>query len=134
MDEPVWVRQDVVLAIHQRQLAEHGGGSGVRDIAMLESALARPRNLLAYSLGEPDLAALAATYAFGIVKNHPFLDGNKRTGYVVCRTFLLLNGFDLVASQEEKYLTFVKLAEGELDEQGLAQWVKSRLVHLATRM
>lgn len=127
MDEPIWIRQDVVLVIHQRQLAEHGGGSGVRDTGTLESALARPQNLFACSQGKPDLAALAASYAFGIVKNHPFVDGNKRTGYVVCRTFPLLNGCDMVASQEEKYITFLSLAEGRLDEQSLAMWIRSRL-------
>ena len=128
MDEPVWIRADVVLAIHQRQLAEHGGANGVRELGMLDSALARPKNLFAYGHSRVDLAELAASYAFGMVRNHPFIDGNKRTGYVVCRTFLLLNGFDLVASPEEKYLTFLSLAEGRLDEDSLAQWLRSRLI------
>ncbi|MES2460133.1 MAG: type II toxin-antitoxin system death-on-curing family toxin, partial [Armatimonadota bacterium] len=102
--EPIWLREDVVLAIHRRQLAEHGGSEGVRDSGLLSSALARPQNLLAYGEPTPDLPSLAAAYAFGIVRNHPFVDGNKRTGYVVCRTFLIINGQDITASQQEKYL------------------------------
>ena len=120
MSEPIWIRQDVVRAIHLRQLAEHGGGAGVCDPGMLESALARPRNLLAYSMTRPDLAQLAAAYAWGIAKNHPFVDGNKRTAYVVCRTLLLLNGCDVAASAEEKYETSLRLAYGELSEDELA--------------
>lgn len=127
MAEPIWVRTDVVLAIHQRQLAEHGGGEGVRDINVLESALARPQNLWAYSDPVPDVAALAASYAFGICRNHAFVDGNKRTAFVVCRTFLRLNGFDLNAPRDEKYLTFLRLAEGETDEAALAGWIRPHL-------
>lgn len=127
MGEPVWVRDDVVRAIHLRQLAEHGGAQGIRDVGLLESALARPKNLWAYSDPAPDLAALAASYAFGVVKNHPFVDGNKRTGFVLLRTFLLLNGHDLKASREEKYLKFVSLASGAIEEVGLADWVRSAL-------
>ena len=123
MKEPVWIREDVVLAIHRRQLAEHGGGEGTRDPSLLDSALARPKNLLAYTGGEPDLPRLAACYAWGLVRNHPFVDGNKRTAYVVCRTFLWLNGLDLEASQEEKYLNFLQLAEGRLSEEELALWI-----------
>ncbi|HEV8581023.1 MAG TPA: type II toxin-antitoxin system death-on-curing family toxin [Thermoanaerobaculia bacterium] len=129
MGEPVWVREDVVLAIHRRQLSEHGGGGGVRDPGLLDSALARPKNLLAYS-GESDLALLAASYAWGLARNHPFVDGNKRTAYVVCRTFLRLNGRDLDASQEEKYLTFLQLAEDRLTEQDLAAWIRQHLIQL----
>jgi death-on-curing protein len=128
MGEPVWVRDDVVLAIHHRQLAEHGGGEGIRDPGLLDSALARPKNLLADSMEEPDLAQLAASYAWGLTRNHPFVDGNKRTAYVVCRTFLRLNGRDLDASQEEKYLTFLRLAEGRLTEEDLAGWIREPLV------
>ena len=127
MGEPVWVREDVVLAIHQRQLAEHGGGSGVRDPGLLGSALARPKNLLAYSEPAADLAALAASYAYGIAKNHPFVDGNKRTAFVVCRTFLLINGHDLDASREQKYRTFLALAEGAIAEDELTTWIRERL-------
>ena len=127
MAEPVWIREDVVRAVHRRQLAEHGGKDGVRDTGMLESALARPKNLPAYSATPPDLAQLAAAYAFGIIKNHPFVDGNKRTSYVVCRTFLLLNGRDLRASQEEKYEAFYRLASGDLSEEELTVWLRQRM-------
>jgi len=92
MVEPVWVRDDVVLAIHRRQLAEHGGGGGIRDEGLLASALARPKNLLAYSGEQPDLAALAASYAYGIARNHPFVDGNKRTALAACLVVLEANG------------------------------------------
>jgi death-on-curing protein len=128
MDEPRWVRGDVVLAIHQRQLAEHGGSAGVRDAGLLASAVPRHQNLLAYSEQPPDLAALAATYAFGILRNHPFVDGNKRTALIVARTFLKLNGSDLAASQEEKYLALMRLAQGYLSEEEFAAWVRSHLI------
>ena len=126
MPEPVWVRDEVVLAIHHRQLSEHGGLDGVRDVGLLQSALARPRNLGAYS-NESDLAALAAAYAFGISRNHPFIDGNKRTALVVCETFLNLNGLFLQAPREERYLTFLNLADGSLSEEELAAWIRQRL-------
>ena len=125
MTEPVWVKAEVVAAIHRRVLADHGGLEGVRDEGLLQSALNRPANLLGYADAPPDLPALAAAYAFGLVRNHPFNDGNKRTGYVVCRTFLAVNGQDLRASQEEKYLTFLMLAEGRLSEEGLAEWLRN---------
>lgn len=127
----VWVREDVVLAIHLRQLAEHGGGEGIRDEGLLQSALARPQNLLAYSALSPDLASLAAAYAYGIARNHPFVDGNKRTALIVSRLFLLLNGMDLVATQEEKYSTFLALAANELSEENLANWVRQHLASLS---
>ncbi len=124
-DEPVWIRHDTVRAIHLRQLAEHGGSEGVRDEGLLDSALARPKNLLAYSDEPPDLAALAAAYAMGLVKNHPFVDGNKRTAYVVCRVFLILNGNDIQASKEAKYLTFLVAADGSLSENELPDWIRA---------
>ena len=124
MVQPTWIRKDVVLAIHRRQLAEHGGTEGLRDEGPLDSALAKPMNLLAYSEERPDLSDLAAAYAYGIVKNHPFVDGNKRVGYVVCRTFLILNGADIGATQKEKYSTFLKLAEGTIDQHELAGWLR----------
>ena len=127
MAEPIWVRDDVVLAIHRRQLAEHGGAEGIRDAGLLASALARPKNRLAYSGDKPDLAALAASYAYGIAKNHAFLDGNKRVAFVVCRVFLRLNGYDMEASQVEKYLTFINLAAGRVTEEDLAAWIRDRL-------
>jgi len=126
--EPVWIRDDVVRAIHLRQLAEHGGGEGVRDSGLLQSALARPKNLVAYADSAPDLSTLAAAYAIGIIKNHPFVDGNKRTAFVVSRTFLILNGLDLEATKEEKYRTFVKAAAGTLTEDELADWFRSHSV------
>ena len=127
LENVVWVREDVVLAVHLRQLAEHGGGEGIRGEGLLQSALARPQNLLAYGDPPPDLASLAAAYAYGIARNHPFVDGNKRTALIVARLFLLLNGMNLVATQEEKYSTFLSLASGELSEEELANWVR---VHL----
>lgn len=131
MKQPIWVRRDVVLAIHRRQIAEHGGADGIRDEGLLDSALARPQNLLAYAEQPPRLADLAAAYAYGIATNHPFLDGNKRTAFVTCRVFLELNGKSLRASQEEKYLTFLKLAGGEISEEQLARWLSSRLTEAA---
>ncbi len=128
MREPKWIRGDVVLAIHRRQLAEHGGIDGIRDAGLLESALARAQNLWAYSDPKPDIAALAASYAFGIIKNHPFLDGNKRTGYAVCRSFLILNGHDIDATQEQKYEAFLAVASSDLDETGLVEWIRSVLI------
>jgi death-on-curing protein len=121
-----WLRTDAVLAIHRRQLAEHGGGDGVRDIGLLGSALARPQNIAAYE-PDADIARLAAAYAFGIAKDHPFVDGNKRTSLVACRTFLILNGYQLNAAPAEKYLTFLSLAEGTLSEDELAQWLRTRI-------
>ncbi len=128
MREPHWIRGDVALAIHRRQLAEHGGIDGIRDAGLLESALARPQNLWAYSDPKPDISALAASYSFGIIKNHPFLDGNKRTGYVVCRTLLVLNGQDIDATQEQKYEAFLSVASDEIDEAGLVDGLRSVLI------
>jgi len=127
MAETIWVLEETVRAIHQRQIAEHGGSTGLRDEGLLLSALARPQHLVAYSEPAPDLASLAASYAFGIVRNHPFIDGNKRVALVVARTFLLLNGANLEASQEEKYLTFLRLAEGSLQEEELSDWIRQHL-------
>ena len=127
MEEPTWIQDDAALAIHQRQLAEHGGMEGVRDPGMLSSALARPRHLFSYSGDSVDLPALAAAYAFGIARNHPFVDGNKRTAYVVCRTFLIINGSDFEASKQEKYNVFLSLAEGSLSEEQLAEWIREHL-------
>lgn len=119
----VWIHEETVTAVHSRQIAEHGGSDGIRDIGLLQSALARPQNLLAYGEGV-DIASLAAAYAFGIAKNHPFIDGNKRTALVVMRTFLAANDADFKASQEDKYITILKLAEGSLEEDELANWVR----------
>jgi death-on-curing protein len=123
----VWIDRAFALAIHERQLAEHGGGSGVRDEALLESALARPQQLHAYGNPPPDLADLAASLAFGLARNHPFVDGNKRTAHVCYRTFLALNDAQLVASDEEKYMQMLTLAEGSLAEADFAAWLRPRL-------
>jgi death-on-curing protein len=128
MKEPIWLQEAVATAIHRRQLAEHGGLDGIRDSDMLSSALARPKNAFAYSQPKPDIPALAAAYAFGIAKNHPFVDGNKRTAYVLCRTFLKINGHDIEASNLDKYQTFMGLAEGTIAESQLADWIRSKLV------
>lgn len=124
-----WLRTDAVLAMHKRQIAEHGGGGGVRDLGLLESALARPQNIAVYE-PDADIARLAAAYAFGIAKNHPFVDGNKRTSLVACRTFLILNGYQLDASPTDKYLTFLSLAEGTLSEEELAEWLREKAVEM----
>jgi death on curing protein len=121
VSELIWIDLAVVLAIHDEQLAEHGGQAGVRDRGLLESALARPRNQFGY--GESSLARLAAAYAFGISRNHPFLDGNKRTSLVVAELFLELNGLELAASDAACIATFLSLASGELTEDDLARWV-----------
>ena len=122
MSEPVWVRQDVVLAMHEEALMLHGGAEGVRDLGLLESAMTWPKNLFAYSEQSPSLAQLAASYAKGIVANHPFVDGNKRTAFTVSVTFLRLNGIELTATKEDRVLAFWSLADGSLTEEQLANW------------
>lgn len=121
--EPTWIRTELALAIHDRQLAEHGGPAGLGDRGMLESALARPRQLLSYG-SDVDMPRLAAAYAVGIARNHPFADGNKRTAYVVCRTFLVLSAWDLVGDLIERYPIFLGVAEGSLDEEQLTAWLR----------
>ena len=122
----IWVAAAVADAAHLEQLTEHGGGEGVRDVGLLASAMARPQNLALY--GTPDAADLAAAYAFGIARNHPFVDGNKRTSAVVSETFLALNGYALRASDAELVVAMVALAAGELNEAELADWFR---VHMA---
>lgn len=119
---PRWLSERAVLAMHALQIAEHGGGEGVRDLGLLNSALARPLNLAAY--GEPDLPSLAAAYAFGIARNHPFVDGNKRTAFVVAVTFLALNGLDFQASERDVVETILALAAGQLEESALTDWFR----------
>lgn len=123
MDDPIWISKELTVAIHKRQLAEHGGADGIRDEGLLDSALARPRHQFAYEDPTPTIQRLAAAYAFGIARNHAFIDGNKRTAYVVCRTFLILNGFDLTAERADRYRTFLSLAEGSFSESDLATWL-----------
>lgn len=124
----VWITRSLALAIHDRQLAEHGGGSGVRDEALLDSALARPHQRHAYGDPPPDLADLAASLAFGLARNHPFVDGNKRTAHVCYRLFLALNDAELNAGDEDKYIAMIGLADGSLDEAGFAAWLRPRIV------
>jgi len=127
MRKIVWLLEETLKAIHHRQIAEHGGSEGLRDEGLLSSALARPQNLLAYGEPPPDMALLAAAYAYGIARDHPFIDGNKRTALVAARTFLILNGLDLDATQDDKFLTFANLAEGAISEEDLADWIRKRL-------
>lgn len=123
----VWISKRLALAIHDRQLAEHGGSGGVRDEALLDSALARPQQLFAYGDPPPDMAALAASLAFGLARNHPFIDGNKRTAAVCCEVFIRLNSAVLQASDLELYPVYLALAEGSLDETEFAAWLRERL-------
>ncbi|MDG2511437.1 type II toxin-antitoxin system death-on-curing family toxin [Sphingobium yanoikuyae] len=123
--EPVWIEKSVALAIHDRQLAEHSGGTGIRDDAMLESALARPINQWTY--GEDDRCALAAAYAFGVVRNHPFVDGNKRTGWVLARLFLMLNAVAVRFDAADAIRAMLDFAAGTLSEEELADWFRHHL-------
>ncbi|MBK9040670.1 MAG: type II toxin-antitoxin system death-on-curing family toxin [Bdellovibrionales bacterium] len=123
MKEPIWIETHVVLAMHDRLLAEHGGPSGLRDTGLLESALARPRQLLTYD--QPDLAALAAAYVVGIIRNHPFVDGNKRTGFMTGYVFLARNNRQLTASEFEATRLVSALASGELQEEAFADWLRN---------
>jgi death-on-curing protein len=128
VNQPVWVRQDVVLAMHGELLREHGGPEGVRDLGLLESALARPLNIFAYAEPAPSLPRLAAAYAKGIVANHPFVDGNKRAAFAVSVTFLKLNGLEMTAAKEDRVATFWRLAAGEITEDELALWFERNTV------
>ncbi len=123
--EWVWIDPAVVLAVHEEQLAEHGGAAGVRDVGLLESALARPRNLAHY--GEPDVCELAAAYAFGLARNHPFIDGNKRSAFVATELFLMLNGWQLTATDADCVLVMLSLAAGDIDETPFAAWLRDRV-------
>lgn len=121
-----WVRADLIYAVHDRQLAEHGGLDGVRDIGAVESALARPQNLDIY--GEADVAALAAAYAYGLARNHGFADGNKRTAWIAARLFLVDNGYRLRFDPADAVRTMERVAAGEIDEGQLAEWFRQRTV------
>lgn len=117
----IWLDPDVLLAAHDEQLAEHGGASGIRDIGLFESALARAKNLAAY--GQPDAAALAVAYAFGLAKNHPFIDGNKRIALVALESFLMLNGFTLAADDGQAVMVILSVAAGSFTEDELGGWI-----------
>jgi death-on-curing protein len=118
-----WIKENSVLAMHDEQIREHGGLAGIRDLPLLQSALARPQNLEAY--GNPDIADLAAAYAVGIARNHAFLDGNKRTAWVVTETFLLKNSFELIASDRDGVVTMLAVADGTMPEAELAIWLRT---------
>jgi death on curing protein len=128
MKQPKWIAKAVALALHQEQISEHGGSDGMRDDGLLDSALARPQNLFAYS--EPDLFDLAASYASGIAQNHAFIDGNKRTALTVAATFLYIHGLDIVAPKEALYTTVLSLADGSLSEGALAIWFREHTERL----
>ena len=123
----IWISKALALAIHDRQLAEHGGGGGVRDEGMLDSALTRPQQLHAYGDPPPDLAGLAASVAFGLSRNHPFVDGNKRTAAVACEVFIVLNGGSLDAEDHELYPQYLGLADGSIGEAEFAAWLRTRI-------
>lgn len=130
----VWIEKPLALAIHDRQLAEHGGNPGVRDEGLLDSALARPQQLHAYGDPPPDLADLAASLAFGLARNHPFIDGNKRTAAVACEVFIVLNGATLQADDLALYPVYVSLAEGSLPEAEFAAWLRRHIAPAETRL
>ncbi|MBY0509188.1 MAG: type II toxin-antitoxin system death-on-curing family toxin [Rhodospirillaceae bacterium] len=122
-----WIAEEVILAIHGEQLAEHGGPDGVRDRGLLQSALARPQNVVGYKNSSPDAADLAACYGFGIVRNHPFVDGNKRVALVVVELFLALNGFDLIAEDASCVTAVLGLADGSISEEAFSAWLRGNL-------
>lgn len=128
----VWLEEHVVLAVQEEQLAEHGGAQGICDQGLMQSALARPRHLAAY--GEPHVFDLSAAYGFGIARNHPFVDGNKRTAFVAAELFLVLNGFELRAGDADCVLTMLSLAAGELDEMAFAAWLRRNGAPLAAAL
>lgn len=122
MTEPLWLNRDIVIAIHDEQLAIHGGASGLRDEGMLESALDRPRNKWSYEAAE--LPELAASYAFGIARNHPFIDGNKRTSLLALYTFLGINDVEFIVPEAEAAAMILSLAAGEVSEESLTRWIR----------
>lgn len=127
MDEPEWLTEELIRVLHDRQLAEHGGSPGICDEGMLESALARLRQQYAYGGEAVDMASLAAAYAYGLSRNHAFMDGNKRTAAVACELFLELNGYRLVARDEDLYPVFMALAASELEEDELVAWLRENV-------
>lgn len=119
----IWLDKQLILAVHDEQLAEHGGLSGLRDDGLLESALARPEHLAAY--GKPDVAELAASYGYGIARNHPFIDGNKRTAFVTALLFLAFNRYSFKATDSDKVIVMLKVAAGEITEAEFATWIRA---------
>lgn len=130
--EPEWLETANVRLFHKRQLAEHGGMAGLRDENMLMSALAKPQQLWCYGSPPPDICALASAYAYGLAKNHPFLDGNQRTATIACETFLILNGRSFAIGEEEKYPVYLALAAGEISEGDFAEWLRETTRPLAS--
>jgi len=127
----VWLQPEVLIAVHEAQLAEHGGASGTRNMGLFESAIARPFNLDVYGLPDgraPDVAALAAAYGYGISRNHPFIDGNKRTGFVAMELFLRLNGWQLTATDGDCVMTMLAVAAGDISEEAFADWLRTHVV------
>lgn len=129
--DPIWINLRVIKSFHDRQINEHGGLPGLRDEGLLLSAMSRPENVYYYTEPKPDIAELAAAYGFGLSKNYPFNDANKRTALIAIRLFLKLNGYDLSASQHEKYMTIIHVAASELSESELADWIRSKIIELA---
>ncbi len=126
MKDWIWLDGDVLLAVHDEQLAEHGGQAGVRDMTLFDSALARAQQAAAY--GTPDIATLAAAYGYGISRNHPFLDGSKRTAFVAVELFLMLNGYRLAASDVDCVITMLEVASGNITEPDFATWINRHLI------
>ena len=126
MNEPIWVRRDVIELLHTQSIAEHGGADGLRDEGLLESALARPKNLFANE-GVEDPSRLAASYTFGLAKNHPFVDGNKRAAFIAAGLFLRLNGYRLIADQAQATLVILSVAAGSFGEDELADWIRKNI-------
>jgi death-on-curing protein len=124
MNEPIWIRREALLFLHSASLAAHGGASGIRDEGLLDSALARPRNRFLYE-PETDIAGLAASYAFGLAQNHPFVDGNKRAAFHALGLFLSINGFEVVAGQVDAIQTILAIAASQLSEDRLAEWIRT---------
>ena len=134
MREPTWINLRVIKAFHDRQINEHGGLPGLRDEGLLLSALSRPVNAYHYSDAKPDLAELAAAYGYGLSKNHPFSDANKRTALIAMRLFLKLNGYDLTASPEAKYKTIIRVAASETSEAELVLWIRDNLKDIQSKV
>ena len=127
MTEPIWINLRVIKAYHDRQINEHGGLPGLRDEGLLVSAISRPENAYHYFSPKPDVAELAAAYGFGLAKNHPFNDANKRTALIAMRLLLKLNGYDLAAPPEDKYKTIIRVAASGISEDELAKWIRRNL-------